>query len=556
LAERALQVGVERAQPIARNKKVRLCNLLALWGSAIMVPWIAVEALFGHAPNLLWELGFLAGFLIVLALEGLRAHRAARLLLIVLANLCVLAGALMFEPSAGGTLPFFALVALPLVLFGSADGLMLGIGALLPALLFAVSQFGAPARWLSIHPQPAPSWYFAANVITAFAIAFVVPFFFYRSNLKAEASLERIGREKLKRVIDTNLIGVVRARLSGSIEEANDTFLALLGYTRQDLASGAINLKTLAPLDVSCARALAELSERGVSSIYERTLRRKDGASVPALIGVALLDDSHDELVGFVLDLTAQKRIEAQEARLRENQEALRLNDLFNSIASHELKTPLTALMLNLKMLERRLDKDGAAPSGLRSQVERCELSAARMGDLIHTLLDGAQVHDGKLTLSVHDMDVVEAVRRIASGFEVNRNGGCQPIEVQAEGVVTARLDPLRFDQIITNLLSNAVKYGAGKPIQVHVCRDQAADVARLEVIDHGPGIDPAMTKKIFEPFQRAVSPDAPIPGLGLGLYVVKMIVEGHGGHVNVESHLGEGSRFIVDLPCATPARA
>src|SRR5262249_17850512 len=140
--------------------------------------------------------------------------------------------ALMFPRSAGGALPFFPLVGLPLLLFGPTERAMLTLGAFLPAALFAASETGAVARWLAIQPKPAPIWYFAANAARAFAAAFVVPLFFYRSNLRAEAALERIGQEKLKRVIDSNLIGVVRGRLSGCIEDANDTFLSLLGYTR------------------------------------------------------------------------------------------------------------------------------------------------------------------------------------------------------------------------------------------------------------------------------------------------------------------------------------
>jgi signal transduction histidine kinase len=273
---------------------------------------------------------------------------------------------------------------------------------------------------------------------------------------------------------------------------------------------------------------------------------------IPALVGVALLDESHDEVVGFVLDLTAQKHLAAQEAMLRESREALRLRDLFNSIASHELKTPLTGLMLNLQMLRRRLDREVPASAALRTQVDRCECSASRMGDLIHALLDVSQMHDGKLRLCVHEMDMVEAVRRIVSGFEVDKAGTMVPrIQVEANEAVTAQVDSLRFDQVLTNLLSNAVKYGAGKPIDVRVGHDRVADVARLEVIDRGAGIEPEMTQKIFEPFQRAVSAAETIPGLGLGLYVVKMIVEGHGGRINVESRPGAGSRFIVDLPCA-----
>jgi signal transduction histidine kinase len=176
------------------------------------------------------------------------------------------------------------------------------------------------------------------------------------------------------------------------------------------------------------------------------------------------------------------------------------------------------------------------------------------MADLIHALLDVAQIHRGRLTLNVRELDVVEAVRRVAAGLEVGRD--CDPgrIVVHSDGPVTARLDPPRFEQIVTNLLSNAVKYGGGKPIEVRVGRDRSADVAHLEVIDDGPGIDPAMTEKIFEPFQRANNAE-PIPGMGLGLYVVKLIVESHGGRIAVDSELGHGARFIVDLPRAGVAQ-
>jgi PAS domain S-box-containing protein len=400
-----------------------------------------------------------------------------------------------------------------------------------------------------VQPRPAPIWYYAANAATAFAIAFLVPFFFFRSNLKAEAALQRMGQEKLKRVIDADLIGVVRGRLSGPIEDANDTFLSLLGYTRADLKAGALDLRMLASLEPF----RSELHRHGPTSVYERTCHRKDGSTVPVLVGVALLREGEDEVIGFVLDLTAQKHLEAERAMLQDSREALRLRDLFNSIASHELKTPLTALLLCLQLLSRRLDKDPAASPALRSQAMRCVAAAERMGELIHALLDVAQIHRGRLTLNVRDLDLVAAVRRIAAGALLDRSAraaGAHHIHVRADGPVTARLDPVRFEQIMTNLLSNAVKYGDGKPIEVRVRQDQTSDQAHLEVIDHGPGIDPAMTEKIFEPFLRAKNTE-PIPGLGLGLYVVKLIVESHGGHIAVDSHLGEGSRFIVDLPRA-----
>jgi PAS domain S-box-containing protein len=551
--DRALRIGVHPPLPIDVIKRIRLCNLLALSGSAIMAPWALIELLFGEPANLPSELGSLVGFLAVLGLNAVRAHRAARLLLLAIANACVLSGALVFEAGSGGTLPFFALVGLPLLLFVPAETGLVIVGALLPILLFAVCHSGPFLDWLAIHARPAPRWYYAANVASAFGVGFVVPFFFYRSNLKAEAALERIGQEKLKRVIDSNLIGVVRGRMPGQILEANDTFLNLLGFTRQDLATGALDLKTIAPLEpfaASGTRPLGDLPRGGATSVYERTFVRGDGTVVPALVGVSLLDEGEDEVVGFVLDLTAQKNVESQKAMLRETHEALRLRDLFNSIASHELKTPLAALMLNIQMLHRLLDKEAPANTALKLKAERCESSAARMGELIHALLDVAQIHDGKLRLCIQEMDVVEAVRRVVTSFESNR-GAPQTIAVLADGPVSAHLDSLRFDQVLTNLLSNAVKYGAGQPIEVRVSRDDATDSAHIEVTDRGPGIEPAMMQKIFEPFQRAVATEVPIPGLGLGLYVVKMIVESHGGRVLVDSRLGEGSRFVVDLPCS-----
>jgi signal transduction histidine kinase len=552
--ERAVWLGARERLPAAVRKRVRLCNVNALGGSLIMAAWAAVEAVSGTRSNLLWELGFLSGFLAVLGLSAAGAHRSARFVLIVTANVCVFAGALLFTEPSGGILPFFAMAALPLLLFGPDEWLPAALGAALPALLLAACKSGLAATVFSVQPTPAPSWYFMANAGTTFVLAFLVPFFFFRSNTKAEASLQRIGQEKLKRVIDADLIGVVRGRLSGRIEDANGTFLSLLGYTRADLAAGALDLGMIAPPDAP----EGDLAPRGPTTVYERICRRKDGTTVPTLVGIARLDgtanensdETDDEVVGFVLDLTAQKHVEAQRAMLHDSREALRLRDLFNSIASHELKTPLTALLLNLRLLRVRLEKETPPDSSLRGQVVRCQSAASRMGELIHALLDVAQIHRGRLTLHLRETEVVESVRNVVSGFEVGHRASVHPIAVHCDGPFTAKLDPVRFEQVVTNLLSNAVKYGAGQPIEVRVNHDRAADLAHLEVLDGGPGIEPAMAEKIFEPFQRAKSME-PIPGMGLGLYVVKMIVEGHGGRIVVDSQLGHGSRFIVDLPCA-----
>jgi signal transduction histidine kinase len=546
-----LERGVTPTQPIDARKRIRLCNLLAMLGAAIMAIWIAVEAPFGDRSNLAVEATFVVGFGLVLVLNATRHDGAGRAALLLIANACVAAGAVFFA-DAGGHLPFFALAALPLLLFGPRDWGMIAAGAALPVLLFALCDSGVLARLLGLHPKLAPGWYLAANALSAFVVAFLVPLVFYRSNLQAEAALERAGQERLKRVIDCDLIGVVRGKLSGRIEDANDTFLALLGYTRGDLQRGAIDLGRIAPAD-SGPPLTCSCTEPGccsTSRVFERSCLHKDGTSVPTLVGLTRLDDT-DEMIGFFLDLSAQKHVQTQRALIAESEEALRLRDLFTSIASHELKTPLTALMLNLRLARRRLDRCVEAADGVGTQVERCELAAQRMGDLIDSLLDVAQMHGGRLKLTRRETDVVEAVRRAVSEFALDRPDVCQCIDVRADGAVTAPVDGVRFQQVLTNLLSNAVKYGDGKPIEVRVARAPEANVARVEVIDSGPGIEPSMATRVFEPFERAEAV-RPVPGLGLGLYVVKMIVEGHGGHVEVEGRPGQGARFIVDLPCAS----
>src|SRR5262245_40333271 len=178
VVERVLRVGTGPAQPVDTRKRIRLCNINALGGAIIMATWAYLEASFGDVASLPWELAFLAGFLSVLALNASGAHRAGRLLLIINANLCVFAGALLFTEPSGGTLPFFSMAAIALLMFGPREWWLATLGAALPAVLLAAVKSGVAASVLSIEPQPAPGWYFAANAATSFALAFLVPFFF------------------------------------------------------------------------------------------------------------------------------------------------------------------------------------------------------------------------------------------------------------------------------------------------------------------------------------------------------------------------------------------
>ncbi len=225
--------------------------------------------------------------------------------------------------------------------------------------------------------------------------------------------------------------------------------------------------------------------------------------------------------------------------------------DDFLSIASHELKTPLTSLVLNsdsLRTAARRGDLEGVTrkAEGVRRNVDR-------LARLVSSLLDISRISAGRLDLELEVVDLSEVVREVVARFDDEaRRAGCA-VRVTASGAATGRWDRLRLDQVATNLLSNAIKYGRGKPVDVSV--DAGDDRATLTVRDRGIGISAADQRRIFQRFERAVS-KRNYGGFGLGLWIVRQIVEALGGSVRVESTPGEGSIFQVELARGLPADA
>jgi PAS domain S-box-containing protein len=544
-----VDLGVKSDDPPRLAKPIRLCNAVALMGLFFMTGWAIFEATAGDRENLPWEIGLVFGFAACMLANGLGHHRIGRFGMLFLADGAVFVGTILFQPGSGGSLPFIAMAGLPFLLFDPSESILLGLGTLLAIVLFAWCEGGVPGAWLHIHPRAAPSWYFAANAATAFGTSFLIPLVFYRANARAEADLEHIGNERLRRLIDSSIIGVGRGYLGGPIVEANAALLELLGYTREDVEAGLLDLGKITPpeyADVS-RRAYAILTERGYCPAFEKQYFRKDGSKVPVLVGLSLLDPITRETVGFVLDISEKKQLEHEKHVVREKEEAVRLRDLFNSIASHELKTPLSALVLQLQRVTQAMEKGTCAMADSLKLLHTCEVSAKKLGMLVEELFDLARITQGRLALSTRPMDLAETTRTVVTAFEASGVCAADQIKLHADAPVRGEWDPIRIEQVVTNLVSNAIKYGAGKPVDVLVA-PCAVGGARLEIADRGMGIDRDMLTKIFDPFQRAVS-GKHIQGLGLGLFVVKSIVEAHGGTVHVESQRGAGSTFVVELP-------
>ncbi|REG20530.1 NO-binding membrane sensor protein with MHYT domain [Archangium gephyra] len=239
-----------------------------------------------------------------------------------------------------------------------------------------------------------------------------------------------------------------------------------------------------------------------------------------------------------------------ENARLfHEAQEAIRVRDEFLSIASHELNTPLTPLMMNLQRLHRTVANGGGEQELKGEQLVRvvdvAQRQTRRLARLVNELLDISRIRLGRLELHREELELGGVVRGVVERLREEGLWSGSPPTLHVEGMVEGLWDRIRLEQVVGNLLANAARYGQGNPVDVTV-RAQGSE-AWLVVRDRGIGIAPEALKRIFERFERAASRN--FGGLGLGLYIVRQIVEAHGGTIAVESELGVGSTFSVKLP-------
>jgi PAS domain S-box-containing protein len=278
---------------------------------------------------------------------------------------------------------------------------------------------------------------------------------------------------------------------------------------------------------------------------------RKDGTVFWANVVITALFDSQGQLVGFgkvTRDLTDRRRLEEERVQRAQAEEAIRLRDEFLSIASHELKTPLTALQLQLDGL-RELMQSG--DERVARRLERASRSSNRLSDLVEALLDVSRIATGRLELRLQRFDMTEAVRDVVERLrEAASRAGCE-LEVEAPQAVVGTWDRLRVEQVIVNLLSNAIKYAAGKPVAISL--STLGNEAVIQVLDHGPGVPDADLTRIFGRFERAASVRHHA-GMGLGLYVTQQIAQAHGGSVSAENVPTGGARFTVRFPLIPPA--
>lgn len=223
--------------------------------------------------------------------------------------------------------------------------------------------------------------------------------------------------------------------------------------------------------------------------------------------------------------------------------------DEFVALASHELKTPLTSLLLEVDLHKRRIQRgkeNALSMESVFAMMERIDHHAWQLNQLIEDMLDSARLSNEKMELCYDEVNLGLLVRSVVSRNNRELRATGSALELNIDPSVVGYWDSQRIEQVVHHLFINAVKYGAGQLIRVSV--SQANGAAILKVTDHGIGIPADSLELIFGRFERVVSSEH-VSGLGLGLYITRKIVEMHDGQIRAESVLGLGSVFTVTLP-------
>jgi PAS domain S-box-containing protein len=373
---------------------------------------------------------------------------------------------------------------------------------------------------------------------------------------QARADAEQ-ARMRAQRLVDANIMGVCVGR-GTVITEANDAFLGIVGYTRADLETGPLPWREMTPPEHGALDecALVELAERGASTPYEKSFVRKDGTLVPILLGAATLGDPHaEEWVCFIVDLTDRNRSVAELRAARAQAEAAnRAKDEFLSVLSHELRTPLHAVFGWLSILKIGL----ARGNDVSRAIETLERNAALQAQLVNDLLDVSRIVAGNLVLAEEPVELTAVVHAVVESARpaAAAKGVALACEIEPSSCVV-RGEQVRLSQALGNLLNNAVKFTpSGGEISVTLASD--TDEATIRIRDTGIGIAPEFLAHVFDRFRQADATNTRAHGgLGIGLYLVKTLVELHRGGVDVSSEGGgKGTTFTVRLPLQAVAEA
>jgi PAS domain S-box-containing protein len=387
--------------------------------------------------------------------------------------------------------------------------------------------------------------------------------------IDARERAERAMRElasgleaKVRRLVDSNIIGIFIWNLDGRIIDANEAFLRIVGYGRDDLVSGRLRWRELTPAEYGDAdeRRVAELKATRTAQPYEKEYLHKNGSRVPVLIGSAMFEGGSDEGVAFVLDLTDRKRAELAAREIEQRYSLVQtelahanrvatMGHLSASIA-HEVKQPIAATVSNAQAALRWLDRQPPDLAEVRQALACIVQEGHRAGDVIsriHSLIKKAPPRKDRLEINEAVLEVIGLTRN-----EMVKRGISMRTQL-AEILLAVEGDRVQLQQVVLNLLINAIDAMSGmsegaRELLISSAKTDSDDVL-VAVRDSGPGLAPDSLKRLFEAFYTT-KPD----GLGMGLSICRSIIEAHGGQIWATTTVPQGAVFQFTLPAASRA--
>jgi PAS domain S-box-containing protein len=380
---------------------------------------------------------------------------------------------------------------------------------------------------------------------------------------RAEGQLRQLANgleAKVRRLVDANVIGIVIWNVEGVITEANEAFLQMVQYSREDLVSGRVHWMDLTPAEWRDRdeRAIAELKATGIFRPFEKEYRRKDGSSVSVLIGGAFFEGSGNEGVAFILDLSEQKRAakvlrQTQEDLSRTQSEFAHVNrvmtmgELTASIA-HEVTQPLTSIVTSGDSCAAWLANEPPNLEKARAAANRMVQAATRASEIVQRIRTTFK-KSTSTTASVDLNEIVEETIPFVHGEAQRKN-----VSVRAElhaGIPCVNGDRVQLQQVLLNLMMNGIEAMAGLGMEPKrlLIRSAVPNPSELlvSIADTGPGIDAELASRLFTPF-FTTKPQ----GIGMGLRISRSIIEAHGGRLWAAKNEPRGAVFHFNLPVAT----
>jgi len=353
----------------------------------------------------------------------------------------------------------------------------------------------------------------------------------------------RNNEDRLTKILETMAEGVIICETNGDYTYANPMAQKLIGIQEMNgMVQTYFDPKWPrlkidgSPLPINEHPIRMALTDGKTVYDYEIAIQVPNAERIYISINTAVLKNINGDVILCIatfMDVTNRRKIYQQK-------------DEFISVASHELKTPITSLKASLQLLKRL--KDTEHTSMIPKLIDQANKSMNKVSILIEDLLNTSQYNSGQLHLHTKNINLYELIYECCKEI---RTEGKYSIKIEGDKEIFVNADPDKIEQVIVNFVNNAIKYASDSNlINIEIVKED--DMVKVAIIDKGPGIDPSKTPHLFDRYYRGDNDGKQYSGLGLGLYICAEIIKKHNGKIGVESILNSGSTFWFKLPIIT----